>query len=260
VTETELERIRSAYQARDTASETPYRWDNPGYVTYMQSVERAVLRAFGKSSVSLAGARVLDVGCGSGYFLHRLHEYGAGECHGIDLMENRVMEGRKRYPTLELRVGSATELPYADGTFDVVTQFTCLSSILDEDVRLAVAREMQRVATGGWVLSFDMRGLWLGRLVRRRSSVDALTHTVALDRPELIRLFGVPAVLRRETLTIGIAELTGRHHLIGVTLGTMPFLRSHLLGLWRCPSGTVGGSAAHGSSCVSRTAPSCLRD
>src|SRR5437879_8832374 len=106
MTETELERIRNAYRARDADSETPYRWDNPGYIAYMQSVERAVLRAFGQSGVSLAGARVLDVGCGSGYFLHRLHEFGAGECHGIDLMETRIAMGRERYPTLELRVGS----------------------------------------------------------------------------------------------------------------------------------------------------------
>jgi SAM-dependent methyltransferase len=232
VTETELERIRSAYRARDADSRTPYRWDNPGYIAYMHSVERAVLRAFGRSGVSLAGARVLDVGCGSGYFLHRLHEYGAGECHGIDLMETRIAIGRERYPTLKLRVGSATELPYADGAFDLVTQFTCLSSILDDDVRLAVAREMQRVATGGWVLSFDMRGLWLRRLAHRRPSADS-TQTVALDRHELSRLFGEPAVLRRETLTFGLAELTGRHPVIGMTLGTLPLLRSHLVGLWR---------------------------
>jgi len=201
----------------------------------MQSVERAVLRAFAQSGVSLVGARVLDVGCGSGYLLHRLHENGAGECHGIDLMEKRIEMGREAYPTLKLRVASATELPYANGAFDVVTQFTCLSSILDDDVRLAVAREMQRVATGGWVLSFDMRGLWLSRLAHRRASADDSTQTVALDRHELSRLFGEPAVLRRETLTFGLAELTGRHPLIGMTLGTLPFLRSHLVGLWRVP-------------------------
>jgi 2-polyprenyl-3-methyl-5-hydroxy-6-metoxy-1,4-benzoquinol methylase len=109
VTETELERIRSAYRARDADSETPYRWDNPGYVAYLQSVERAVLRALADAGVPLKGARVLDVGCGSGYFLHRFQEYGAGECHGIDLMETRIAIGRERYPTLKLRVGSATE-------------------------------------------------------------------------------------------------------------------------------------------------------
>ena len=36
--------------------------------------------------------------CGSGYFLHRMREYGAGDCHGIDLMESRIAEARERYP------------------------------------------------------------------------------------------------------------------------------------------------------------------
>jgi ubiquinone/menaquinone biosynthesis C-methylase UbiE len=74
-------------------------------------------------------------------------------------MENRVEQARRLYPMLRFDVGSATELPYADGEFDLVTQFTCLSSILDDDVRLAVAGEMRRVASDGWVLSCDMRGM-----------------------------------------------------------------------------------------------------
>jgi SAM-dependent methyltransferase len=228
VTETELERIRAEYEARDAAATSPYRWDNPGYVAYMQIVERALLKAFRDAGVPLEGARVLDVGAGSGYFLHRLREYGAGEAHGIDLMEERVAEGRRRYPTLELRTGSATALPYGDAEFDLVTQFTCLSSILDDDVRLAVAREMRRV-TRGWVLSFDMRGLHLPSLRRR----DDSTPTVGLEKPELRRLFGVPVLLRGVALPFVLAQLTGRVPLATSVLASLPPLHSHLLGLWR---------------------------
>lgn len=232
MTETELERIRAAYEARDAAATTPYRWDNPGYVTYMQLVERALLRAFRDAGVQLKGARVLDIGAGSGYFLHRLTEYGAAEGHGIDLMKDRVDEGQRRYPTLQLQVGSATELPYADGVFDLVTQFTCLSSILDAEVRLAVAREMQRVASGGWVLSFDMRGL---RRPGSRRKPAADTPTVPIDEAELRRFFGTPALLRKTALAFELAQLAGRHTLVATTLGALPPLRSHLLGLWRIP-------------------------
>jgi SAM-dependent methyltransferase len=232
MTESELERIRTAYSERDAARDTPYRWDNPGYVQYMQAVERAVLRALSDASFTIAGARVLDVGCGSGYFLHRLREYGAGECHGIDLMEDRIAAGRERYPALKLRVGSATELPYADGEFDLVTQFTCLSSILDDDVRLAAAREMRRVAAGGWVLSFDVRGLRLRPPALRRPKPPRPTPTIALDRRELTRLFGEPAILRREALAFELAQLAGRRPLLSAALAALPRLRSHLLGVW----------------------------
>jgi len=231
VTETELERIRAAYEARDAAATSPYRWDNPGYVVYMQIVERALLRAFRDAGVRLEGARVLDVGAGSGYFLHRLKEYGAGEAHGIDLMEERVAQGRTRYPTLKLRVGSATELPYGDGEFDLVTQFTCLSSILDDHVRLAVAREMRRVARG-WILSFDMRGLRRPSLRRHSDS----TPTVGLNKHELRRLFGLPALQRTVALPFALAQLTGRVPLVTSVLALLPPLQSHLLALWKIQS------------------------
>jgi SAM-dependent methyltransferase len=227
VSDAELERIKQEYRTRDAAATSPYRWDNPGYVAYMQAVERTLLRALEDAGVGLEGARVLDVGCGSGYFLHRFREYGAGECHGIDLMEERIAEGRTRYPSLALQVGSATELPFGDGEFDLVTQFTCLSSVLDDEVRLAAAKEMRRVA-GGWVLSFDMRGL---RLRGRRS--EGATPTVGLDEHELRRLFGEPTLLRRVLAPFEVAQLAGRHDVLMRTFAALPPLRSHYIGLWR---------------------------
>lgn len=225
MSDAELERIRAEYEARDAATDNPYRWDNPAYVVYMQLVERALLRAFRDAGVELAGARVLDVGCGSGYFLHRLQEYGAGEAHGIDLMKERIEQGRRQYPGLHLHVGSATELPFDDGEFDLVSQFTCLSSILDDSVRLQLAQEMMRVSRR-WTLSFDMRGL---RVPGRRDRGG--TPTVGIDEQELRRLFGEPALVRKVGLPFELAQLTGRVPAITSALATFPPLRSHLIAI-----------------------------
>ena len=225
MSERELERLRATYAERDAAADTPYRWDNPGYVTYMQAVERAILRGIADAGVGLSGVRVLDVGCGGGYFLHRLVEYGAAEGCGIDLMETRIESARGRYPGLEWQVGSATELPFADGSFDLVTQFTCLSSIVDGEARAASAREMLRVAgPDGSVLSFDLR--------RSSRPAAAGTPTVGLDGQELRALFGEPRLLRRAALRFDLAQVAGRHYLVAQMLGLLPPLRSHLLGLW----------------------------
>ena len=226
MTEAELDRARAAYRAR-AGDEHPYHWQNPGYVFFMQSVERALLRALAAAGVPLAGARVLDVGCGTGYYLHRLRDYGAGECHGIDLLDERVAAGRERYPALELQVGNAAELPFGDGEFDLVTQFTCLSSILDDDVRLAAAQEMRRVGAGGAVLSFDLRDHGLPGRTKGAHS------TVALDARELRRLFGEPALLRRTALRFELAQILGRHRAVASALAALPPLRSHLIGIWR---------------------------
>jgi SAM-dependent methyltransferase len=225
VSEGELDRIRAAYGERDAAADTPYRWSNPGYVTYMQLVERALLRALDDAATPLAGARVLDVGCGSGYFLHRLSEYGAGECHGIDLVASRIDSARERYPAHQWHVGSATELPFEDGSFDLVTQFTCLSSIVDDATRAAAARELLRVAgPDGRALSFDMR--------RGSRPGSAGTPTIGLDEDALRSLFGEPRLLRRVALRFDLAQIAGRHALLAQTLALARPLRSHVLGLW----------------------------
>jgi len=223
VSDAELERIRKEYRVRDAGKTSPYRWDNPGYIVYMQALEREVLRGLSDAGVGLDGARVLDVGCGTAYLLHRLREYGAGECHGIDLLEDRIADGHRRYPGLVLHVGSATDLPFDDGYFDLVTQFTCLSSILDDDVRSKATHEMLRV-TSGWLLSVDMRS---GGVPHHG------TPTVGLDDQELIRLFGEPALLRRVLPRFDLIQRTGRHDLLGRALGTLKPLRSYYLGLWK---------------------------
>ena len=220
MSERELERARAAYRARDASAESPYRWDNRAYVTYIQAVERALLGALADAGVQLVGARVLG-----GYFLHRLREYGAGECHGIDLVEERVESARRRYPSLELHVGSATELPFEDASFDLVTQFTCLSSIVDETARVTAAREMRRVAAGdGSVLSFDLR--------RPSRASGGPTTTVGLHERALRALFGEPRLLRRVAPRFELAQLAGRHHVVASALALLPPLRSHLLGIW----------------------------
>jgi 2-polyprenyl-3-methyl-5-hydroxy-6-metoxy-1,4-benzoquinol methylase len=223
VSDAELERLRTEYRRRDAAGGGPYRWDNPGYVSYMQGLERAVLHGLSDAGVNLSGARVLDIGCGSGYFLHRLHEYGAGDCHGIDLLDERIAEARERYPSLDFHVGSATQVPFEDGAFEVVTQFTCLSSIIDNDVRLAAAREMRRVA-GQWVLSIDMH---------RSGTAARATQTVGLDLPELRRLFGKPVLVRSIAPSFDVAQLLGRHDLLARLVGALPPMRSHYLGIWQ---------------------------
>jgi hypothetical protein len=91
---------------------------------------------------------------------------------------------------------------------------------------------MRRVAAGGWILSFDMRGLRRPGS-RRRPAAD--TPTVPIHEAELRRLFGDAALLRKTALAFELAELAGRHTLLATALGALPPLRSHLLGLWRIP-------------------------
>ena len=241
----ESDRIAAAYRERDASGPTIYTHANPAYQFHLQHLEWALMRALRRQGFGLAGARVLEVGAGTGTFLDRLVEFGAAEGVGVDLVEHRVELGRRLHPRLDLRVGDGAGLPFEDGAFDLVTQFTCLSSVLDAGVRSAIAAEMWRVLRpGGLIVSYDLRPTpaavrLAGRAYRRLTgseSGDAATPTTPLPAAELARLFPTaPADVRAVSLNFDLAFLAGRSRALAEALAQLPFLRTHLLALVRKP-------------------------
>jgi SAM-dependent methyltransferase len=93
--------------------------------------------------------RILDVGCGTGANLLLLSKYG--EAEGVDVSEDALAFCRARGLD-RVRLGAGEELPYEDGTFDLVTALDVVEH-MDDD--LAGLREMRRVLRpGGRVLLF----------------------------------------------------------------------------------------------------------
>ena len=108
----------------------------------------------------LDGRRIADVGCGDGTWLLEFVQWGADPTAlcGIDLSAGRIERARHRLPHADIRVGEASQLPWPDESFDVVSQFTVFTSILDPELKRAVASEMLRVLKpGGVILWFDFR-------------------------------------------------------------------------------------------------------
>jgi SAM-dependent methyltransferase len=96
----------------------------------------------------VAGQRVLDVGCGKGFLLYELSQAVPGlEVVGIDIstygIENAKAEVRER-----LQVGSASSLPFADDSFDLVISLGTLHNLGIEDLWAAVS-EIERVGRAG---------------------------------------------------------------------------------------------------------------
>ena len=83
--------------------------------------------------------KILDVGCGTGANLVMLGEFG--EAHGIDVSSDALAFCRERGLD-RVRHGAAEELPYEDGTFDLVTALDVVEH-LDDDA--AGLREFRRV-------------------------------------------------------------------------------------------------------------------
>jgi SAM-dependent methyltransferase len=101
------------------------------------------------------GQRVLDVACGTGIVARtaadRVGE--GGSVTGLDLNDAMLTVARRLRPDLEWRQGDAAELPFPDGSFDVVL---CQSGLMFfPDVPKAL-REMGRVCRGGGTVGLQV--------------------------------------------------------------------------------------------------------
>ncbi len=200
----ELRRLREAYEHRTHAIPSDrYSRTNPGHLFALHEREvtmAAMLRAEGLRS--LAGLRILDVGCGRGATLRQYLEYeaDASRLWGIDLFPPFVEQARSASPGLQIICGSASELPFHDCSFDFVSQFMLFTSVLDSEVKQRTAGEIGRVLVpGGRLLWYDfafnnpanpdVRGIGLTE-VRRLFPRFSMTHRRITLAPPLGRAIG----------------------------------------------------------------------
>ncbi|TMD37769.1 MAG: class I SAM-dependent methyltransferase [Chloroflexi bacterium] len=94
------------------------------------------------------GTCLLDVGCGSGLAAQLAAKLGA-YVTGIDASKAELVIARERVPDGDFRSGEMEELPYEDGSFDVVTGF---NSFQYAENPVNALREARRVVkAGGYV-------------------------------------------------------------------------------------------------------------
>ena len=119
-----------------------------------------------------AGKDVLEVGCGTGLILHRVHQF-ANSARGIDLSGGMLAKAAER--GLAVAQASATELPIADNSVDLAYSFKVLAHIPDI---AGAMREMARVVRpGGWVLAEFYNARSLRRLVKAIKPPTAVSET-----------------------------------------------------------------------------------
>jgi ubiquinone/menaquinone biosynthesis C-methylase UbiE len=243
----EIPRIQAEYMRRDASGlNKVFSYLNPAFLYHMQEREWALLSFLKKVGISVNDLEVLEIGCGTGHILERFLQFGATKAAGIDLMEHRIRIGSRQSPTLLLSVGDAAQMPYCDGSFNLVMQFMCISSVLDNSTRHRIAREMLRVVRpGGAILSYDMRKPptpahflsllvhFLSRLLGRRRIADAdenPTPTRPLSIHEIEELFGGCSLKYRSiSLNFGLARIAARSRLAASLFSMVPWLRTHYL-------------------------------
>ncbi|MBS1847593.1 MAG: methyltransferase domain-containing protein [Actinobacteria bacterium] len=96
--------------------------------------------------VSVAGATALDVGTGAGYMTRAMRGAGA-RCYGIEY-DIGELTWRGEPPT-GIAIGSALEMPFVDGAFDITFSSNVLEHVPDP---WTMADEMVRVTRPGGIV------------------------------------------------------------------------------------------------------------
>ena len=119
------------------------------------ALRREVLeRALAEAGVDPRGRRVLDVGCGVGFFTAYYLGRGA-EVTGIDISVTSVETLRERHPQARFILGDVSETPLAEA-WDVVNAFDVLYHIVDDTRWQTALRSLAlAVAPGGLLLVTD---------------------------------------------------------------------------------------------------------
>ncbi|MBB1244238.1 demethylmenaquinone methyltransferase [Streptomyces durbertensis] len=102
-------------------------------------------REVARAVAARPGDRVLDLAAGTGTSSLPFADAGAYTV-ACDFSLGMLREGRRRHPGLPFVAGDGMRLPFADGTFDVVTNSFGLRNIQDTDAAL---RELLRVTRPG---------------------------------------------------------------------------------------------------------------
>lgn len=113
-----------------------------------------------RHSRAQSGERVLDLGTGTAYLAHRLAAAVGpeGRVTGIDPSTTMVRFARRRLPEdAEVRVARAQELPFDDGSFDLVVSCLAFHHIAPAERSRALAEARRVLAADGRLMLADLR-------------------------------------------------------------------------------------------------------
>lgn len=132
-------------------------WDNAA-AAYAEDQEKSEFAQSNKAVIEarfkkLNGERVLDLGCGYGWYTDFFTRIGA-DAVGVDGSEKMIAIAQERYPDLEFTLADIEKpLPFGNESFDIVFSNQVLMDIENADF---VISECERVLKSGGIFYFGI--------------------------------------------------------------------------------------------------------
>jgi SAM-dependent methyltransferase len=220
----EIRRILETYARRDSADQR-YSFFDAGNLLRLQELDRRLLKRIASAQKKdLANRKILEIGCGAGYWIRKFVEWGArpDNLSGIDLLAARVAQARRLCPaSVHIKCGDASRTEFASASFDIVLQATVFTSILDPGMKAALALEMLRLLRQDGVI------LWYDFFVNNPGN----PHVSAIGKRELRSLFPCCRIsCEKVTVAPPVGRLLGRTATFAYhAAATLRFLSTHYL-------------------------------
>ncbi len=176
------------------------------YDVFTPASNARLIDAFARLCTAGPGARVADLGCGSGAFTALLREAGY-HAIGVDISPKLIAVGRQKYPGLELIEGDVENLPFEAGSMDALL----LSGLVHHfpDPRRCAAEVFRVLRPNGRFMAFDPNRMnpfmWLYR--DRTSPFYSSLGVTENERPVLAHR--VAGVFREAGFSVDTDYLSG---------------------------------------------------
>ncbi len=160
------------------------------------------------------GGRVLEAGCGFGYWVSILAERGY-RAYGLDYSQVALRTGRERLRDVDLLLGNILRMPFPEGAFDGIVSLGVVEHF--EEGPDAALRELRRVLRPGGMLLLAVPYVSPARRVvsrssskvtRRKDATVITSHATRNSTPS--RAIRTPTIAATSTLkkaTVGARRL-----------------------------------------------------
>jgi ubiquinone/menaquinone biosynthesis C-methylase UbiE len=151
------------------------------------------------------GARVADLGCGSGVFTNLLNKQGY-RAVGLDLSPKLVALGRAKYPGVEFQEGDVEHLPFPDDSLDGVLLSGLVHHLPDPS---RCANEVYRVLKrGGKFAAFDPNRMNPFMYLYRDRSSPFYSSVGVTENERPVLAEQIAATFRRSGFSVGTDYLS----------------------------------------------------